>query len=1033
MAEFSLTSSSLIRIGFNSAEQAMKDLKALDDLRTAVLGQGCTSSWTLDDVLNACKKVDDPDTAVWHVADIARNLSESNGKTAISLCKLFYDALPSEISRLLSICGSSDRLGRMICADMQLLPDALRGDDVHNDEIANSDTHSLTFEKQVYELRLWYWKNLLHIVGDDVTSDNPLDVQPHISQRLSTLIDTALRKALEIAQNTVDSGTTVKFAIFGMGKLGAQEINYISDVDLVYVVDKTPDFTGDLTQIGSHVASTLQSVCSAILPDVTLAPLWEIDTALRPEGKAGPLVRTVESYASYYAHWAENWEFQALLKARFVAGDADVAHDFLNLITPLIWSASSRKNFVYDCRSMRKRVEDLIPLDQKDREIKLGKGGLRDVEFTVQMLQLVHGRTDETLRTKSTLDSLALLSQGGYVSRSQARDLSEDYRFLRVLEHRQQLWNMRRTHLFPKISTSARDTFSHAQRVTDLDVESNRDIRRLARAVHMTPAQLVNHFDDVRVQVRQLHMDIYYRPMLPNLSQLSDDVITLSEKATRERFESVGFADPDTAMRHVHQLTAGVSRSSRINRILLPTILLWLGNGQNPDMGLMMWRRWVEAFGGSGPYLGFLRDSPTALQRMCHVLSNSRFLGDALLKSSESTTWLGDDDSLQPRSLESLHTRANVLLHRFPHAQVEFATLLRALRRREIERIGLGWMSSVVSSQEALTAMTRVYDVLIDTALTWATAKLCTDDGIDSPQNAPVHMAVIAMGRYGGQEVNFSSDADLMVVYEAAQGVDDVNARNFAQRQAELLRSVLTGLAGTEQQLDIDMDLRPEGKNGPLVRSVQSYREYYSSWAETWEKQALLRARYAAGDAKLGERFIAEVINPIRYSSQKMSEDDIHSIQRLKARMEAERLPRGVRYDRHIKLGRGGLSDVEWTIQLLQLEHAHEWEDVRTTRTLDALDALKSHGAISPDDATTLQHCWTLCTDMRNANFLWNGRTRQADIIPDDSFDMGGLSACLGFGAHRGQQFMDEVLSAMRKCRDVTNRLFYGRQASHVA
>lgn len=1015
MSYTALSASDFIRAGFNNSAQGLQDFEGLRWIVDSARHTGLKPAWSADDVFSILSSVDVPDTALWHVRDIARKALESR-TTRI------WKASNNQLARLLHVCGASEYLGRMLSNQPEFVEDVLALD---GNSVEFTCDDCADYIQQVQNFRTVYWRNLLRIVADDVTSSNPLEVQPGISKRLSTLIDTALQTALHIAQNKVPGGKNCKFAVFAMGKLGAQEINYISDVDLVYLVDKTEDFHGDLTVIGTHIGATLQAVCSSVINGVTAPALWDIDTALRPEGKAGALVRTVQSCKSYYKQWAQNWEFQALLKARFVAGDSDVAQDFLNLITPLLWNASARKNFVYDCRAMRKRVEDLIPLDQKDREIKLGKGGLRDVEFTVQMLQLVHGRTDESLRTKSTLESLSLLSYGGYVSRSQAADLSEDYRFLRVLEHRQQLWTMRRTHLFPKISNTNDDIFARTRQINVMDIESNADLRRLARAVGMTPVTLVNRFDEVRRQVRQLHMDIYYRPMLPNISQMSDDDIALSEQAMFDRFESIGFADPHAAMGHVHSLTAGVSRASRINRILLPTILSWLGNGQNPDMGLIMWRRWVENFGSSGPYLGFLRDSPTALQRLCHVLSNSRYLGDTLLKSSESTTWLGNDESLRPRSLESLHTRSDVILSRFKDSQIEFSTLLRALRRREIERVGLGWMSGVISSHDALDAMTRVYDVVLDTALSWAQSFLCKEEGI-TVEDAPAHLAAIAMGRYGGQEVNFSSDADVMLVYEPHRNADDTHARAFAISLVNVVREILTGIAGTEQKLDIDMDLRPEGKNGPLVRSVESYREYYAHWAQTWERQALLRARFCAGDKTLGESFLSEVIDPIRYAAATLTATQVHDIQKLKARMESERLPRGVRYDRHIKLGRGGLSDVEWTIQLFQLEHAHEWEDLRTTHTLDALNCLEKHGVFSTEDANVLRHNWILCTDMRNANFLWNGRTAQADIIPDDSFDMGGLSACLGLGAHRGQQFMDEVLASMRKCRDIVDRVFYG-------
>ena len=305
-----------------------------------------------------------------------------------------------------------------------------------------------------------------------------------------------------------------------------------------------------------------------------------------------------------------------------MAGDPDLGQAYMDMTRPFVWSASKRKNFVYDCQKMRKRVEDLIPAPLKDREIKLGRGGLRDVEFTVQMLQLVHGRTDESLRTSNTLDSLQRLSEGGYVSRKQAVRMSQDYRFERVMEHRQQIWSLKRTHLFPDLG---RASVGGLEKKRDIDVDElnqNQELRRLARAFGLHPEELVDKYDDTRREVRHLHLDIYYRPMLPVNAQMENDQIVLSVEAAQERFESIGFGDPDAAIRHVQALTAGVGRAAKINRIILPAVLQWLGEGQNPDMGLLNWRKLEENFGTESGYLGFLRDSTSAAQRLCHILSN---------------------------------------------------------------------------------------------------------------------------------------------------------------------------------------------------------------------------------------------------------------------------------------------------------------------------------------------------------------------------------------------------------------------------
>ncbi len=875
-------------------------------------------------------------------------------------------------------------------------------------------------------LRQTYRKQLAAIMAQDATAADPTEIQPRISQELSDLADAALEGALAIARNEVEGSEHVRFAIIGMGKLGARELNYVSDVDLIYVVEPADhDVDGiTLSRIGTKMATTMQRVCQSVIMGVAEPTLWQIDGGLRPEGKDGPLVRRLESHEAYYEQWAENWEFQALLKARPVAGDPELGEAYMAMTRPFVWTASKRDNFVYDCQQMRKRVEDLIPTPLKDREIKLGQGGLRDVEFTVQMLQLVHGRSDETLRTSSTLESLRALAEGGYVSRAQAKKLSWDYRFERVLEHRQQMWALKRTHLFPDLGKPNRGVLERKQEIDVDELNRNVELRRLSRAFRMHPEELVEKYDDTRREVRRLHLDIYYRPMLPINAGLEDEQVELSAKVMKERFESIGFADADAAMRHVAALTAGVSRAAKINRILLPAVLQWLGEGQNPDMGLLNWRKLEENFGTESEYLGFLRDSSSAAQRLCHVLSNSRFLGDALNKSVESVTWLGEDESLKPRSRSSLDVQTGSALERNAGNINDFANSIRSMRRHEIERIGLAWMSGAIDGAESLTGMTDVYDAALEAALQWAIRHQKNNMGLT---DAPASIAIIGMGRYGGREVNFSSDADVIIIYRPSEGADDGQANLFARKVQEDLRSILQGPTTFEPKIELDMDLRPEGKNGPLIRSYASCEEYYRSWASTWEHQALLRARYAAGDAVLAEDFLMNIADQLRYPKNDLTEAQITEIRKLKARMEAERLPRGVRRDRHLKLGKGGLSDVEWTIQLLQLQHAGNNANLRVNGTLEALDELERRKLIDTADAVILRKAWRMCTAARNGSYLWSGRVNQADILPDDTYSLGGIAVYLGYDANRGQHFENDLLAVMRKSRDVMERLFYGR------
>lgn len=1072
-----ITESELIRSGVTMPDVAVR---ILEDLNTMGLQEEPA-------LLKALASASDPDSALACLQSLLRSpvhrdiIARAYAVPALEQSHQQGEwDLSSPLSRLITLAGASERISRLLLSQPDLLAAVVLPDDYgtyawteeerrksfqqaisHAINQAQSrdsghiaDHHSPDYHScqqtdtsirqeekrngaaKINALRHEYWRQIIALAAADCSQDDPIHIQPRVSAAISDVVDCALESALDLAADMVPGSEDLSFAVIGMGKLGAQEINYVSDVDLIYLVEPRSESLSQaqLVARGTAWGTWLQKICQSVIPSVTQPPLWKVDCALRPEGKDGPLVRTLASHLDYYRRWAQNWEFQALLKARFVAGDRDLGQRYIEETRPLVWTASARENFVFDCRRMRERVENLIPDDQKDLEIKLGRGGLRDVEFTVQMLQLVHGRTDESLRASSTLDALTRLARGGYVSRKQAQALSWDYRFERVLEHRQQLWTMRRTHLFPSLGQGKRGGLEKPRNLKQQEIRDNPALTRLARALKMPNRDLIDTFDSTRRQIRRLHMDIYYRPMLGDISHLSDDAIRLSPQALLDRFTSIGFADPQAATRHVQFLTRGVSRAAKINRILLPAVLLWLGDGQNPDMGLLAWRRLVENHGNGGPYLGFLRDSPVAARRLSHILSNSRFLGDALNRSVESITWLGSDSDLYPHTRQQLDTRCRSALSRFPDDLKSFSTLIRAMRRREIERIGLGWMSSVITSGQSLSAMTDVYDAAIDASLSWAIRHQLSLLGCD-PSHPPAILTVIAMGRYGGREVNFSSDADIMIIYDQNSGFPSDQAAAFAQAVVTDLRAVLTGGQTTEAKIDLDFDLRPEGKNGPLIRSFESYQDYYSHWSQTWEHQALLRARYAAGDRMLAETFLRQVADPLRYRSGGLTHEEVTEIRTLKARMEAERLPRGIKRDRHLKLGAGGLSDVEWTVQLLQLScgavcppgQEEDATSVRTTSTLQALKALEENGTVNPADAEVLRSTWQLCTQARNAHYLWTGRAKQADIIPDDSFSLGGMAACLGWQAHQGQEFANKLIHDMRRCRKVAERLFYGR------
>jgi glutamate-ammonia-ligase adenylyltransferase len=575
-----------------------------------------------------------------------------------------------------------------------------------------------------------------------------------------------------------------------------------------------------------------------------------------------------------------------------------------------------------------------------------------------------------------------------------------------VLEHRVQLFRLRRTHLLPT---------------------AEEDLRRLARSLGMRAEGaegLLDRWRATRREVRTLHEAVFYRPLLPAQAQLSEDELSLAPEAARARFAAIGYRDPEGAMRHVTALTEGTSRRAALQRQLLPVLLGWFAKGADPDAGLLAFRKLSEALGTTPWYLRLLRDSENAAFHLAQLLSSSRYLSDALARSPESVQWLADTSGLEPRGPERLAAEADAILTRAQEAG-SAATKLRAIRRRELARTGaaevLGILDPVGDAADVvLVGGLRVAEFA-------ARQELRLGSGADAN---PTRVLVVAMGRLGGREMGYGSDADVMFVHDPLPGADERTAHDFALLVARKLQSLLSAV-GPEPALPVDADLRPEGRQGPLVRTLASYAEYYDRWASVWEQQALLRARPAAGDVvgaeSVGERFVA-LVDPLRYPPCGLDDTSLREVRRIKARVEAERLPRGVDPARHLKLGRGGVSDVEWTAQLLQLQHAGEVPELRTTETVAALAAAESAGLLDHEDARCLREAWVLASRLRSALVLWSGKVGgpQADVLPHDRLALGGIARLLG-DVESGSELEERYLRAARRARSVMERVFYGQ------
>ncbi len=926
----------------------------------------------------------DPDLALKTVADLA-------DQHPVPLAKLWKK--PELRQSLVIVAGASTGLGDFLKRrpdqwslfekPLTSLPKDFEYLAMFREAIAG-----LARDEAAMALRVAYRRQLCRLALWDSRQPSPVSIVDRVAETLAAMASAALDAALDIARS--HHGCTseeVPLAIIGMGKAGAAELNYLSDVDVIYVTD-VPD-GADPTEVVRQAEKLARDTARYLMEFGVEPGLWEVDPNLRPEGKDGALVRTLESHIAYYERWAHDWEFQALLKARPLAGDRALGEAYRTALDPMIWQASSRPGFVEQVQRMRERVTDNIPADQVDYQIKLGPGGLRDIEFTIQLLQLVHGAQDESVRALDTLGALQALSRAGYVGRPESAEFDHAYRTLRVLEHRIQLGALKRSHVMPRDEEALRVLARHTKLADTAD-------------------DLVEHWRGIQRSVRSLHERLFYRPLLSAVAGLEEPGVELTSEQAALRLQASGFRNPEGALHHIGALTQGVSRRAAIHRTLLPVLLKWLSEGTDPDGGLLAFRQLSDDLGESNWFLRMLRDSSGAAQRLMMVLGTSAFVAKLFGRVPDGAAWLDNDDDLKPRERDSLREEISATLERHQDSEESARKALRAVRRRELLRIALSSMLGVSDITEVGQALTDLSQAFLEGILTLAREK---NDGVE--------FAIIAMGRLGGSELSFGSDLDVIYVFRDAGAGDE--AHGVAER---IVKDITRLSEDVLFPVDLAAGLRPEGKNGPIVRSLDAYAAYYERWALGWEAQALLRAAPYVGDVSLTEDFLA-MAAPFRYPDA-FHHDEVREIRRIKARVEAERLPQGADASRHLKLGRGSLSDVEWAVQLLQLQHGHAHPDIRTASTLQALEAIEAHGLLSASDIAQLKEAWLLASRIRTALALFGEPS--TDVLPSDRAGLEGAARLMGFPPRSASALEETYLRITRRSRSVFERVFYGKE-----
>ncbi len=970
----------LTRLRVSSRREAIRALTTL----------GAWSEEGLDDsteaVVSALTSSPNPELAL----RVAEQIAERRGAHVLEDYEL--------LRRVAVIAGSSEALGELLVArttalavlDGELAPDSV--DDVRwRCGQALIDAPDASRALAVVQ-RL----GILRVAARDLLG---MADTPTAAAECSTLAAGMLAGALDHV-----SEPAVRVTILGMGKLGGDELNYVSDIDVMFVHE------GDRSA-ALRVAEGVMRLLGTMSPD---GRAYEVDANLRPEGRDGPLSRTLEAYRSYYDRWAQTWEYQALLKARPVAGDAELGAAFTELALPYVFPDRREGTSIDDIQRMKESVETSAAVRKSgSREVKLAPGGIRDIEFAVQLLQLVHGRHDGNLRSANTLAALAALAEGGYVDDGDANLFDDAYQFLRTVEHRLQLRRLRRTHIVPE------------------DDEERALLARSCGFRDIRAASALEQFDTefARVQgyVRRLHEQLFYRPLLSRFAELSAaDQLPLPSgdelgaEAAADRLEALGFTDSRQALRDLVALAGGVSRRARLMRTLLPTMMPVFATSPDPNGGLSGFRALAERLGETPAFLRTLRDNPPVGEVLARVLGASRLVGEWLEREPELVSQLDDQALEAGLGYEDYARAANGLLRRGDGLS-RTSDALRRLKRREIARIAVRDLTDRADVPEVAAELSGL-------------AEACLDAGLDLvTRDLPVRFAVIGMGKLGAGELTYASDLDVILVF------DPPEARQDAIDAVDGLVTALSSITSEGQAFRVDLNLRPEGRDGPTARTLESTLTYYRQWAQTWELQALTQARVVAGDRELGRALLDE-LSPLIYPED-LPLARIQATRQMKARVERERaggrrqrrtrpvrgstehggVQRGDRVD--LKLGEGGLSDVDWTAQLLQMRFGGREPSLRTPGTLATLEAARGLNLVSTEDAGWLVEGWLLLTRLRNALYLRGAL--DTSIFPQGTHQVEQLARMLRYPAPGAQNLTEDIARAMRRIRRVHERLFY--------
>jgi glutamate-ammonia-ligase adenylyltransferase len=1014
----------LTSLGLEDARRASRNLEGI-----------ARSGMTLDLLAVICgqlerhlPRISDPEMAVNnldHFVAAARN--------PLSLGSLFErdeESLPT----LLRIFSSSQFLSDWLVRDPEAF-DLLRlteGQPVSREALRDdicSNVATVDDERVVTRiLSGCRHREMLRIAYGDIVRGQSLEtVTTQISYLADAIIEAAVRSAWRFQQQKrglprLPHGQRARFAVLALGKLGGEELNYSSDIDLIFLSDGNGKTDGERSVSNVEFFDRLAKQTVKLLTESTiLGTAYRVDLRLRPEGNQGPAVRDWESALRYYDMSGRTWERQAFVKARTVAGDRDLGNFVLEQLQPWVYRRYLSCADIAGIRALKRRIEKRTHLEGGDaRNVKTGHGGIRDIEFCIQFLQLLNGGDLEEIRTGNTLHAIVQLERVGCLTMQERQILEENYRFLRKIEHRLQIMFDLKTHTLPDsdkelrrlaIRTGYADHGGHCA----LD-EFKRDLRENAKLNRRILDHLLHDAfgeDPTSAPETDLVLDPYPSPE------------TIQKCLHRYHFRDVANAyDNLMALTTERVSFLSTRRCRHFLASIAPHLLRAVSETPDPDSTLVNLSKVSDSLGGKGVLWELFSFNPPSLRLYVRLCALSPYLSGILTSNPGMIDELMDSLVLDKLpTYESLTSTLRDLcrgaedidpiLHSFKsfqHLRVGVRDILGKEDLRDTHR-ALSDIAEVCVQQIAL----REYDGLVEKYGRPLTKR-------ENEAKAECGWGIVALGKLGGREPNYHSDLDVVFLFEAdgqtehdkrGRRGDITSNQHFFSQLGQRIIKVVTRIGPHGRLYELDPRLRPTGKSGSLAVSLEEFERYFAEGrGQLWERQSLCKARPICGSPEARHRTM-EVLRRVivEYDWQPESAGEIR---RMRIRMQQSAS------DQNLKRGIGGTVDVEFIVQMLQLKYVDRYPEILVPGTLDAIEALKRAGLLADEDARQLDRSYRFLRSIESGLRLMNTAARHD--LPDDDLELKKLAFLIGW--ENSQQLVDDCRRHRQRNRDCFHRLF---------